>query len=439
MPAPTPSPHRFLPPSAHSTHPAKPKPRPKPQSALRHGFSAQTQTQTPKAAVPSRADQAQTPRVTPAKRFVIAPARETAAGLSVQPGRSGGQGRRDGIWTHTQTPATPLAKPRRKLTRVESIEVGSQESPPGSAHLGLHGERIARLIEEDTRLDEGNSHGHGFGDDDDDDDDNDAEEELLFTPQNPKRRRLTPNPDVDVDVDFVSSSSPIRDSTSHVALQTSAPATSTSSHRFIVPPPRSLAVSTLPKPTTPAPPSHRPHFLLPPQVTSPPAPTQPLPSTFSPQRKGQKYLPGGLATTLQSWIIEAANTGYAAQTRDTVLWGREKEDGMKVRVRVKDIRGGRGGDGGGGSVECAAGGVFFVSGERDMDAGLYNASREFASQKGESQASGDVKVMLSGQGNARTGIVKLGRGNMVGIRAPVWDVVIEGEKWIVGVDWGVLS
>jgi hypothetical protein len=54
---------------------------------------------------------------------------------------------------------------------------------------------------------------------------------------------------------------------------------------------------------------------------------------------------------------------------------------------------------------------------------------------------GVVKVILAGEGTGE-GLQKGAKvevGKTVGIKGPVWEVVIEGEKWGVGVDWKVLS
>merc|ERR1712098_382859 len=54
---------------------------------------------------------------------------------------------------------------------------------------------------------------------------------------------------------------------------------------------------------------------------------------------------------------------------------------------------------------------------------------------------GGVKVILAGEG-AGTGLQKgsaVEVGKMMGIKGPVWEVVVEGVKWGVGVDWKVLS
>lgn len=54
---------------------------------------------------------------------------------------------------------------------------------------------------------------------------------------------------------------------------------------------------------------------------------------------------------------------------------------------------------------------------------------------------GVVKVILAGEG-AGTGLQrgsKVEVGKTVWIKGPVWEVLLEGEKWGVGVDWKVLA
>lgn len=54
---------------------------------------------------------------------------------------------------------------------------------------------------------------------------------------------------------------------------------------------------------------------------------------------------------------------------------------------------------------------------------------------------GIVSVILAGEGTS-TGLQRSSKvevGKTVGIKSPVWEVVIEGEKWGVGVDWTVLG
>ncbi len=54
---------------------------------------------------------------------------------------------------------------------------------------------------------------------------------------------------------------------------------------------------------------------------------------------------------------------------------------------------------------------------------------------------GEVKVVLAGEG-AGTGLqkgIKVELGKTVGIKGPLWEVLIEGERWGVGLDWKVLA
>lgn len=118
------------------------------------------------------------------------------------------------------------------------------------------------------------------------------------------------------------------------------------------------------------------------------------------------------------------------------MWGREKEDGVKTKVRVSSIRSGSGQREGEEAVECYPGGVVFVSGAAEVGTGWLSGHPSRASN-----AAGDevVRVMLAGQGGARgAGAVRVVVGSLLGVRAPTWDVDIGGEKWIVGVDWVVL-
>lgn len=374
MPTHTPSPHRFL-----ASHTPIQQPKPKPQSSLRHTQTT-SGTQTHDLAT-------NTSRPTPAKRFVIAPTQTRAP--------SGDQRKTEtGNDTHTQ--ATPQARPGRKLKRVESIETSSQSSQLASQH---DEQGVVQSVE----------HADKSGDEEAQDEEEDGID-ILVTPRNPnKRRRLSQKLSSPVQPGF---------------------------HGFLVPAPRTPALfsnSSAATQATATAASSRPHFLLPTHPPSPVKPSTPLPETFSPSRKGQKYIPGGLASTLQSWIVETANTGHAAQSRDAIVWGRDRDDGVKMRIRVSDLSSGKVGarESEGGEVECYPGSVVFVKGE--TDAALYNAS--LLSGK----ATAEVKFILAGQGGARgSGGVKVRIGSVVGVKAPLWDVDIGGETWMFGVDWVVL-
>jgi hypothetical protein len=388
MPTHTPSPHRFIAPNPLSTQ----KPKPKPQSSLRNGFTVQT----PKPDITTNnQNDVQSRKLTPAKRFVIAPHRRTPSGNELAESKDYEEAQ---VLVHSQL--TPRPKLRRKFERIESIE-----EPQSSPDAPLHDTNSFGIVQsvEHERL---------FGDNEAQQEEDEDDDEMLFvTEEHNKRRRISPH-----------SSSPSRgnpEPTTPIAPHNS------TTHRFVVPPPRSPALfsgaknlantaSLTPATTATTPAPHRPAFILPPQPTSPTKASRPLPEIFSPSRKTQRYVPNGLASTLQGWIIETANTGFAAQERVTiggVVWGRDREDGVKLKVHVtaaslQDANG---------EVECFPGQFVFVHGDDE------------------------TRVLLAGQGGARgAGGVKIRVGGVVGIRAPMWDVDVGGDKWVFGVDWVVL-
>lgn len=332
--------------------------------------------------------------------------------------------------------------PRPKLVtfrRVESIDEGS----PSSSPLERNDEGgVADSPEQGLMLERPQGEGNS------EENENDEDEEMLFAPQDMardgnKRRRLSPAE--------LSSPTQPRPAISTSILQQHPQTATPSLHPYrshasalYVPQRPSTSTSNL-VPTTSSTTTavtSRPHFLLPPLPKSPQKPATPLPETFSPSRKGQKYIPNGLASTLQGWIVETANTGYAAQMRDTVVRDREKDDGVKIRVRVSSMESGSRGseDQGSEGVECYPGGVVFVSGESEQRAvATYNVSRSSSLAPSTKSDDGVVRIMLAGQGGARgAGGVRVRVGSLLGVRAPVWDVDVGGEKWIVGVDWVVL-
>lgn len=143
---------------------------------------------------------------------------------------------------------------------------------------------------------------------------------------------------------------------------------------------------------------------------------------------------------MQSLIIETANTGFAAQDRGAgIVWGREKEDGVRIKVKVTQVSRGMEGNHNEDEeedeeeVECFLGHVVFVKGT--MEPGLYNISRAQSMV----DDGGEMKVLLAGQGGTKgVGSVRIRRGAVVGVRVPTWDVEVGGEKWLVGVDWVIL-
>jgi hypothetical protein len=143
--------------------------------------------------------------------------------------------------------------------------------------------------------------------------------------------------------------------------------------------------------------SSRPAFLM--ASLPPPLETAtPLPDAFSPRRRGQKFVPGGLASELQSWVIEAAQTASQSRPRNAL----SVDDSVHV-INIDEVKGN---------------GPVFVHGTRP--------------------GNGKSKVLLvDGQANQKADKVKA--GDRVSIRLPTWDVQVLGEAWTIGVDWRTMK
>jgi hypothetical protein len=101
----------------------------------------------------------------------------------------------------------------------------------------------------------------------------------------------------------------------------------------------------------------------------------------------------------------------------------KKDDEWLVRIMVDEVSGG-GAESQARMMMVRGRQVHFIGGEGEMV-----------------DAVGEVRVMLAGEGQG-SGLQKgilLERGKTVGIKGPVWEVLVEGVKWGVGVEWKVLS
>ncbi|QSZ36789.1 hypothetical protein DSL72_006672 [Monilinia vaccinii-corymbosi] len=305
--------------------------------------------------------------------------------------------------TQSIPPSTPAGRyltPARQTPRVrESIDDLSDDYPAQLPQLPLN-DSIETHDEFDTNI--------GFSA-------QEVEDDYEIDRRYSKRQRTSPSPAADAvsekSDDLLSSSLPIL--SSPISQRPNPTPTTNSKPKFLLSTP--LQPST-PQSTTPT------TFLKPPRFR-PPDPaaiqgnTDPLPEQFSPHRKGQKYVVGGLAAEVRDWLMNIDSTvpSYGASG---VQKGRERDREWIVRMVVDEVsEGGRMG-------MCLVRGrkMRDVDGEEAVD-GL-----------------GVVKVMLAGEG-AGTGLQKgmdVEVGRVVGIKGPVWEIVIEGEKWGVGVDWKVL-
>ncbi|KAK5112709.1 hypothetical protein LTR62_003807 [Meristemomyces frigidus] len=147
-------------------------------------------------------------------------------------------------------------------------------------------------------------------------------------------------------------------------------------------------------------PQPRPTFLRPslPQTDT----TSPLPEAFSPRRRGQKFVPGGMAATVQQWVVE---TGQATlQSRR--LRGFARGEGFEFVFRVET---------------CVGHGPFMVTGAMRGDGRRESVMLTARTDHTKKEASSTI---LS--------------SNTIGVRAPTWDIVLEGVTWKVAIDWETL-
>lgn len=109
-------------------------------------------------------------------------------------------------------------------------------------------------------------------------------------------------------------------------------------------------------------------------------------------------MPGGLASELQSWVIEAAQTASQSRPRNALS--------VDDSVHVIDLSEVKGSD------------PVFAHGTE--------AGKE------------TNKVLLVG-GQATQKADRVKAGDRVSIRLPTWDVQVLGEAWTVGVDWRTMK
>ena len=121
-----------------------------------------------------------------------------------------------------------------------------------------------------------------------------------------------------------------------------------------------------------------------------------------------------MAAEVRGWLLdlETRSGGGAGDGGKEGMKGEMGDGRVAVRVRIEDVRGGKGG--------CGT-----VLGSREGGGG-----------------GGEVKMLLSergpGEGLKRAEDVE--RGRIVGVRRPVWEVELDGgERWGVGAGWSVVG
>jgi hypothetical protein len=245
--------------------------------------------------------------------------------------------------------------------------------------------------------------------------------------RSPKRRRLSNSPPSEEeekgydqgDLDMRDNPPPPSPSSS-LPILSSPPAArrlvSNTAPRFLLstPAPHSTPQSSLAAPST--------HTFLKPPRFRPPDPSEqaqergdPLPEQFSPHRKGQKYVPGGLAVEMRDWLMNIESAVPAPRQRE-----KAKGDPLLVKLLIDEVSGN------------ARAGLVLARGRQ-----VHNMDEHTVT----TDTIGTMKVILAGEGSI-TGLQKASpveAGKIIGIKRPVWEVVVEGEKWGVGVDWKVLA
>jgi hypothetical protein len=239
-----------------------------------------------------------------------------------------------------------------------------------------------------------------------------------------KRRRISAFPEPDDEGEETDEELPHHPSETQDSVSSSLPMLSSP------PAPRRPINTTAPRfiTSTPAPPATPQHstakqatFLKPPRFR-PPDPSEiaqgasdPLPEQFSPHRKGQHYIHGGLAAEVRDWLFNIESTIPSKEAG-------KKDDEWLVRIVVDEVNGG--------GTESQAR-MTLVRGRQ-----LHSMGAEMERL----DTVGEIRVMLAGEGQG-SGIQRgsvIQAGKTVGIKGPVWEVVIDGMKWGVGVDWKVL-
>ncbi|OHE94136.1 hypothetical protein CORC01_10593 [Colletotrichum orchidophilum] len=126
-----------------------------------------------------------------------------------------------------------------------------------------------------------------------------------------------------------------------------------------------------------------------------------LPEAFSPQRRGAKYVAGGLAAELQTWLAEVKGWTGGNRPADLVM-----------SIAVDEVRHG--------NRMC------LVRGRRIVADGA--AREEIA-----------ARLMLAGEGQL-TGLGQkspVAVGGVVAISQPAWEIELQDGRWIVACDWAV--
>ncbi|KAF2753442.1 hypothetical protein EJ05DRAFT_215594 [Pseudovirgaria hyperparasitica] len=161
----------------------------------------------------------------------------------------------------------------------------------------------------------------------------------------------------------------------------------------------------------------RPAFLLP-VATSADAtvPSHPLPDAFSPHRKGQKFIPGGMADTLRSWVVDVASFASESLVDNRTHVPGQPICHPKAIFHASNFVP----EDGSKDIGLAAGSWFLAQGDlRDLHG---NRSRR--------------KILFAVKTSNRHD-VDLRSDTAIVISPPFWEVRIDNEDWLVAVEWSL--
>jgi hypothetical protein len=241
------------------------------------------------------------------------------------------------------------------------------------------------------------------------------EEEMLLDPRRPptKKRRISSSSSRISDVQTPNaSSSPMLDERS--------------SHKFVIAPSKSPhqrpGSSHSDPPVSPG--KTKPTFVVP--SISPSRPrdfSNPLPDAFSPHKRGQKFVPGGMADTVRGWIVDvaAAIGSGRAHSRTT---SRNSHNNQRFKIEIETVVSSDAKLQESGAYFAYPGSCVLVEGH------VYDLQSN--------QCCGRTQVVLPVQNSYFRNSAPVQRGTVVGISNPAWTIEISKQEWLVAVDWEIL-
>lgn len=147
----------------------------------------------------------------------------------------------------------------------------------------------------------------------------------------------------------------------------------------------------------------------PPGLGSHPRRATPLPEAFSPQRRGAKYVAGGLAAEVRDWLV---------QVKSAAEYDRPAE-GASVRAAVDGVR--------------AGDGMWIVAG--------HHPATGAGAESGTEVDGGPARIILAGDGRIAAGLggrKTVREGGTVAMYQPLWDAHLgDLGRFAVACDWEV--